>query len=161
MTNTQNTPKVATWNGHGWQMPVIARARIKEGVRPRWNGRPVDVVGINYEWVTILPGDFIIIRIDDIPDDVEKFEAENGHYVIAHSETGHNHVMVMDRVEAFKPKHTQDRDLYELFLNVKEPTDIVHLRSFDTHETLRVPAGKYQIRRQREYVPEGFRRAAD
>jgi hypothetical protein len=106
-------------------------------------------------------GDFIILRINDIPDDVEKFEAENGHYVIAHSETGHNHVMVMDRVEAFKPKHTPDRDLYELFLNVKEPTDIVHLRSFDTHETLRVPAGKYQIRRQREYVPEGFRRAAD
>jgi hypothetical protein len=55
MTNAQNTPKVATWNGHGWQMPVIARARIKEGVRPRWNGRPVDVVGINDKWVTILP----------------------------------------------------------------------------------------------------------
>jgi hypothetical protein len=106
-------------------------------------------------------GDFVIIRIDDIPANVEKFEAESNHYVIAHSETGHNHVMVINYVEAFKPKHTPDRDLYELFLNVKEPTDIVHLRSFDTHETLRVPAGKYQVRRQREYVPEGFRRAAD
>lgn len=108
-------------------------------------------------------GDFIIIRIDEIPfTDVEKFEAdENGHYVIAHSETGHNHVMVKDRVEAFKPKHVPANDLYELFLNVKEPTNIVHLRPFNTHETLRVGTGKYHVKRQREYIPEGFRRAAD
>ncbi len=106
-------------------------------------------------------GDFIIIRIDDIPENVEKMESENGYFTIAHSETGHNHVMVADRVEAFKPDHVPDNDLYELFLIVKEPTDIQHIRSFDTHETLRVPPGNYQIRRQREYTPEGFRRAAD
>jgi len=106
-------------------------------------------------------GDFIILRIDDIPANVEEFEAENGHYVIAHSETGHNHVMVMDRVEAFKPKHTPDRDLYDLFLIVKDPTEIQHLRSFHTHEALLVPPGNYHICRQREYVLEGFRRAAD
>lgn len=106
-------------------------------------------------------GDFIILRINDIPDDVEKFEAENGHYVIAHSETGHNHVMVMDRVEAYKPKNVANADLYELFLNVKSPTEIVHLRSFDTHESLLVDEGNYVIKRQREYTPEGFRRAAD
>jgi hypothetical protein len=106
-------------------------------------------------------GDFIIIRIDDIPANVEKLEAENGQYVIAHSETGHNHVMTMERVQAFKPKNVEDRDLYELFLSVEQPTEINHLRSFDTHETLLVPPGSYQVRRQREYVPEGYRRAAD
>lgn len=106
-------------------------------------------------------GDFIIIRIDDIPADVEKLEAENGQYVIAHSKTGHNHVMTMERVQAFKPKNVEDRDLYELFLYVEQPTEINHLRSFDTHETLLVPPGNYQVRRQREYVPEGYRRAAD
>lgn len=106
-------------------------------------------------------GDFIIIRIDDIPADVEKLEAENGQYVIAHSETGHNHVMTMERVQAFKPKNVEDRDLYELFLSVEQPTEVNHLRSFDTHETLLVPPGNYQVRRQREYVPEGYRRAAD
>jgi len=107
-------------------------------------------------------GDFIIIRIDSIPSDVEKLEADkNGHYVIAHSETGHNHVMTMERVQAFKPKNVEDRDLYELFLSVEQPTEINHLRSFDTHETLLVPAGNYRVRRQREYVPEGYRRAAD
>lgn len=106
-------------------------------------------------------GDFIIIRVNVIPDNVEEFKAENGQYVIAHSETGHNHTMTMERTEAYRPKDTKDDDLYELFLNVKEPTEIIHHRSYDTHETLLVPAGKYQVRRQREYTPEGFRRAAD
>ena len=106
-------------------------------------------------------GDFIIFKIDEIPANVENLEAENGQYVIAHSETGHNHVMTMERVQAFKPKNVEDRDLYELFLSVEQPTEINHLRSFDTHETLLVPPGNYQVRRQREYVPEGYRRAAD
>ena len=106
-------------------------------------------------------GDFIILRINDIPTNVEKVEPENGVYVVAHSETGHNHVMEMERVEAFKPAGVKEVDLYQLFLNVEAPTEINHLRSFDTHETLLVPPGKYEIRRQREYVAEGFRRAQD
>lgn len=106
-------------------------------------------------------GDFIIMRISDIPANVEKIEPENGVYVVAHSETGHNHVMEMEHVTAYKPAGTKEVDLYEMFLNVEAPTEINHLRSFDTHETLLVPPGKYEIRRQREYVPEGFRRAQD
>ena len=106
-------------------------------------------------------GDFLIIRVKDIPSNVEPMKTENGVFVIAHSETGHNHVMERTNVEAFVPENTKDVDLYELFLNVKEPTEINHLRSFDTHETLLVPAGNYVVKRQREYTPEGFRRAAD
>jgi hypothetical protein len=106
-------------------------------------------------------GDFIIIRINGIPANVERVEPRGEHIVIAHSETGHDHVMLMDRVEAYKPAGVKEVDLYEMFLNVKEPTEINHLRSFDTHETLLVPPGTYQVKRQREYVPEGFRRAAD
>lgn len=108
-------------------------------------------------------GDFIIMRVDSIPEGLVPMEAENGKIVVAHSETGHNHVMEMDRVEAFVAPNmkSSSADLYELFLNVKEPAEINHLRSFDTHETLLVPAGKYMVRRQREYTPEGFRKAAD
>jgi len=106
-------------------------------------------------------GDFVIIRVNDIPANVEPVAPENNVYVIAHSETGHNHVMERTHVEAFKIPGTKDVDLYEMFLNVKEPTEINHLRSFDTHETLIVPPGQYKIRRQREYTPEGFRKAAD
>ena len=106
-------------------------------------------------------GDFLIIRVSEIPDNVEPMAPENGVFVVAHSETGHNHVMDRTHVEAFKTPGSKDVDLYEMFLNVKEPTEINHLRSFDTHETLLVPPGQYKIRRQREYTAEGFRKAAD
>ena len=103
-------------------------------------------------------GDFIIVRVEEIPANVSPVAAENGKHVIAHSETGHNHVMDAERVKAFALKKP---DMYTLFLQVDEPTDIVHLRGFDTHEPIRVPAGNYMVKRQREYVPEGFRRAQD
>lgn len=106
-------------------------------------------------------GDFIIMRIDEIPADVVPYDAEEGKYVVAHSETGHNHVMVMDHVTAYKPKDVDNSNLFELFLSVKEDTLIEHLRSFDTHEALKVTPGNYVVKRQREYVAEGFRKAAD
>ena len=107
-------------------------------------------------------GDFIIIRVDNLPKNLVEIAPENSKYVVAHSETGHNHVMEADNVIAYKSdKITDDTTLFELFFSVKEPTTIEHLRSFDTHETLLVPAGNYVVKRQREYVPEGFRRAAD
>lgn len=106
-------------------------------------------------------GDFIILRINEIPADVERIEPENGKIVVAHSETGHNHVMEAETVSAFKETGTKEADLYKMFLSVEAPTEINHLRSFDTHETLPVPPGNYEIRRQREYVAEGFRRAQD
>jgi len=107
-------------------------------------------------------GDFIILRIPSIPANVERLAPDaSGRIVVAHSETGHDHVMVADRVEAYKPAGVKEVDLYEMFLSVKAPTEINHLRSFDTHETLLVPEGDYMVRRQREYVAEGFRRAQD
>lgn len=106
-------------------------------------------------------GDFMILKIDTLPDGLEPFQARGNEYVIAHSETGHDHVMERTHVEAYQPKNTKEVDLYELFLVVKEPTPVNHLRSFDTHEPILVPPGNYKIRRQREYTPEGFRRAAD
>ena len=106
-------------------------------------------------------GDFIIQRIDTLPENLAEIPAENGKVVVAHSETMHNHVMEAQRVTAYKEPSTPDRDLYELFLKVEAPTEIEHLRSFDTHESILVPEGTYRIRRQREYTPEGFRKAAD
>jgi hypothetical protein len=38
---------------------------------------------------------------------------------------------------------------------------VEHLRSFDTHESISIGPGNYEIRRQRENAPEGWRRAAD
>jgi len=103
-------------------------------------------------------GDFIIMRVESIPDDVVEIAAEKGTHTVAHSETGHNHVMLAERVRAFAPSKP---DIYTMFLQVDEPTEITHLREFDTHESILVPPGNYVVKRQREYTPEGWRRAQD
>jgi hypothetical protein len=45
-----------------------------------------------------------------------------------------------------------------------EYCDVVHQRGFDTHESMRLGGGIgsiFEVVRQREYTPEGWRRAAD
>lgn len=106
-------------------------------------------------------GDFIIMKIAQLPDNLEQVDPVDGQHVVAHSETGHNHVMEAERVTAYKPAGVKDVDLYQMFFSVQAPAQITHLRSYDTHETLLVPPGTYEVRRQREYVADGFRRAAD
>jgi hypothetical protein len=106
-------------------------------------------------------GDFIIRRIDAIPANAEVVLAEKGVHVVAHSETGHNHVMEAEHVTAYRPAGVEDKDLYQMFFKVDQDTKIDHLRSYDTHESIAVSPGLYEIRRQREYVAEGFRRAQD
>ena len=102
-------------------------------------------------------GDFLITRIESLPDHLVKQDDEKGNYIIAHSETGHNHVMKSEDVDFYQSAN----DEFVAYLHVKKETDIVHLRSFDTHSPITVPPGLYRINRQREYTPEGYRRAQD
>lgn len=107
-------------------------------------------------------GDLLILRIENLPAGLTAAKAEDGQFVLAHSETGHNHVI------AARPSvrmYATDDPLLS-YLEVIEATDkaeavIEHLRSWDTHESIAVPPGVYEIRRQREYSPEGWRRVAD
>ena len=103
-------------------------------------------------------GDLLIIKIDELPTDISPLETNDDCIIIAHSETGHNHIMEKAHVKAFVPKKP---DIYQMFIQVDEPTPIEHLRSFDTHEPIMVTPGTYEIRRQREYTPKGYRRVAD
>lgn len=107
-------------------------------------------------------GDLLLRRIDSIPANARPFAPENGNFIVAHSETGHHHVIAArPNVSVFVTD-----DPMVSYLQVLEATDatetlLEHLRSFDTHETIIIPAGNYEIRRQREYTPEGWRRVAD
>ena len=111
-------------------------------------------------------GDMMLIRIDQLPDGLTEAKAENGAFVLAHSETGHNHI-VMERpgVKLFTGMD-ELRSLLEGkpfgYLVVEgAAVELEHKRDFDTHESLSIEPGIYEVRRQREYTPEGFRRAAD
>lgn len=111
---------------------------------------------------TCAQGDLYIRRIESLPKNAKPIDAEKGVYVVAHSETGHNHIIAeRSNVQLFTTG-----DPMVSYLQVIEAADatetlLEHLRSFDTHETIKIPAGIFEIRRQREYVPEGWRRVED
>ena len=107
-------------------------------------------------------GDLMIRRIEKLSENLNLMNPENGAYIVAHSETGHHHVIAeRQNVRVF-----ESDDPLISYLEVIEATEetetlIEHLRSFDTHESLLITPGIYEIRRQREYTPEGWRRVAD
>lgn len=105
-------------------------------------------------------GDCLLRRITAIPAGAVEQSPDGGAHVVAHSETGHNHVIEADRENV---KFYQDpADPLKAYLEVlATDVQLKHLRTHDTHETIAIGPGKYEIRRQREYQPEGFRRAAD
>lgn len=102
-------------------------------------------------------GDVLVMRIAALPGGVERVAVAEADLVIAHSETGHNHVMDAATVEMYRLPEA----IYECFLVVKEPTALRHLRDFDTHEPILHAPGIYRVRRQREHTPEGWQRAQD
>ena len=102
-------------------------------------------------------GDVLFRRIDKLPAGAVPVAAENGKVVVAHSETGHNHVMLAERTKLYRIPDS----IMDLFLEVEAPTPLEHLREHDTHEAIMFEPGIYHVRRQREYIPEGFRRVED
>ena len=105
---------------------------------------------------TAAQGDLLIIKINKLPRNIKKIE-ENKQYIVAHSETGHHHVIDAEDVDYYL-----DSDI-KSYLVVKDiiGKQLEHLRNFDTHETIIIPPGIYELRQQREYVPEGWRRVED
>lgn len=103
-------------------------------------------------------GDVMFRRIDALPADATPEAADNGVFVVAHSETGHNHIIV----ERPGLRYFSAMDELRSYLVVEgDPAPVEHQRSFDTHETFGLAPGVWEVRRQREHTPEGFRRAAD
>jgi hypothetical protein len=102
-------------------------------------------------------GDLMSRRIGTLPTKVTPSAAENGVHILAHSETGHHHVIEADAATRF----IDDTNAFIAYLKVASETEIKHLRGFDTHEALTLTPGIYEVRQQREYFPEGFRPAAD
>ena len=103
-------------------------------------------------------GDVFFERIEAIPADAKPVPPTRGQHLVAHSETGHHHAVRADGTVFYEGPS----DPFTCYLRITgEFADIVHQRPFDTHETLRLPQGTWQVRRQREYTPEGFRRVED
>lgn len=103
-------------------------------------------------------GDVLFIRLDTpLPANAIRVEPVNGKVVVAHSETGHHHVMEADGATMYRLPDS----LMDCLLVIDKPTALEHLREFDTHEPIQFEPGIYHVRRQREHTPEGFRRVED
>ncbi|MEQ1689387.1 MAG: hypothetical protein ABL874_12510 [Sphingopyxis sp.] len=111
------------------------------------------------------------IYIERLPDDFElpaaatETKSENGRIIVTHSETGHHHVMdvapAKNRTRPRVQMYTLPDSIMDFLLIVNDPVALEHLREYDTHEPIMFEKGKYRVRRQREYTPEGFRRVED
>jgi hypothetical protein len=99
-------------------------------------------------------GDVLFRRVDSVPDGTKEIE-RRGDIIVTHSETGHHHVVRDSGVTI----HGYDPMIS--YLRVENYADIVHCRPWDTHETIRLTRGTWEVRRQREHTPEGWRRVED
>jgi hypothetical protein len=105
-------------------------------------------------------GDVLFRRIESLPADVVE-QPRKGRLVVAHSETGHHHAIDDPAVKIFE---RATRDPMICYLQIAgEHADVVHHRPHDTHGTLRLIGGgsTWEVRRQREYTPQGWRRVED
>lgn len=108
---------------------------------------------------TAAQGDIFFIKVDSLPGDAVKQKDKNKEYVVAHSESGHCHVISSDDVDFYESAN----DPFECYLVVHKETNIVHLKTGpDRHKDITFkPGNVYRVRRQGEEGPEGWRRAID
>lgn len=94
----------------------------------------------------ILHGENAVIPVDKMPKGESK---KYSSFIIGHSETGHHHVL-----EATKDKKfdivVKDGEIY--FTSNYE-AKVVHKKSYDIHETVKVEPGTYKVKRKLEYDP--------
>lgn len=105
-------------------------------------------------------GDCLFRRVATVPSGFAKAKPAK-RIVVAHSETGHHHAIDDTGVIMYESK---DPLVCYLALEGTDHCDVVHHRSYDTHETMRLGGGMgavWEVRRQREWAPEGWRRVED
>ena len=124
-------------------------------------------------------GDLIIVRDDLIEGSLdsetidsswEQVISTSGTHVVAHSETGHHHIL-----RVFSPDHdsrkkamlwrnpaAQNPEIVSLTrIGDEEIGEIVHMRDTHVHETHYLPPGAWYLRRQQRPTPAGWELVAD
>lgn len=84
-------------------------------------------------------GELILKPVDSIPAGAKEIY-QGKEYVMAHSETGHHHVLTSP-VTSFK---VYEKD-GETYLETIEVGELIHKKSFDKHETKKVQPGVYKF----------------
>lgn len=105
-------------------------------------------------------GDLYIKRIAELPIEIKAMPAQDGVYIVAHSESGHHHVInAIPGSEVF-----ESEDPLTLYLRVINESEVKleHQKTGpDAHKPILFPSGIFRIRIGRERTPEGWRRVTD
>jgi hypothetical protein len=103
----------------------------------------------------IAQGEVYITLIDSVPAGAVPVQPQGGRYVLGHSETGHHHVVSAETTKVLTPPPTEaiPTGISQLYMIVKAPTQVVHLRRDDTHAPQTLEPGIYRVRRARERDP--------
>lgn len=97
-------------------------------------------------------GDVYLRRVEEVPAGAKPVERDGGRVVLAYGEvTGHAHAIADEHVELL-----ETADGARLLVAETE----AFLRH-EEHDTVTIPPGIYEVRRQREYTPEAIRTVAD
>lgn len=105
-------------------------------------------------------GDILIRRISALPSGAVELTPDGDRHIVTHSETGHHHVIGAKNVRMFQMPADGMPGMIS-YLEVTAPATLEHMRPHDTHESIRFGEGIYEIRRQREHTPAGWRRVED
>jgi hypothetical protein len=103
-------------------------------------------------------GEITLRRIGDAPSKPKKLDGkplalERGMLIIGHSETQHDHVLEHTRGATVTVMDRAPEGMRILHMILTEANSLVHKRDHDTHETIALPPGEYDIRIAREYDP--------
>lgn len=105
-------------------------------------------------------GDVLFRRVAQLPTAGLTDVTPKGSIVVAHSETGHHHSI--DDVSGMRFFRVES-DPLTCYLAIEglTPAVVTHHRPHDTHAPISLAPGVWQVKRQREYVPGGWRRVED
>lgn len=90
-------------------------------------------------------GEIILFPVKDIPQGAEPQKSA----ILAHSETGHHHVLEATTTFGFLAE-TETTDLH---VQLSEPANLVHKKLVDFHRTLTIEPDVYKEYKKYEYNP--------
>lgn len=105
-------------------------------------------------------GEMVFVRVNEMPSDIIAEQPTNGEYLVGHSTSGHHHVMSSKDVKLFRSPATDTRPLFS-YIVVEQPTEMLHRKDYQAHESLLFSPGMFEVRHQRERTPTGWRMAID
>jgi hypothetical protein len=91
-------------------------------------------------------GDLLFRAIPRLP---EGLRSRSSQVIVQGEATGHSHLLLSGRV--------LEDSQGALFLEAAQATQIIHQQ----HAPIDLPAGYFQVTRQREYTPQGIRKVCD